>query len=1148
MEETTPPSALPEKEESPDPDDDDDQDVSLLEALSSLSPHTSRLLKLVQFGTADYAAQATDQLATWAQTASPLPLWRVLGCLLEALIADSWKTRIQASRAMQAVASHIPNHADFWNQQLPLMLEMQSLDLEVVLDKGRLLYAYADDDESLDNETETETPSVQARIAQQRQILAERLGLAKIAAIVSIKGNTLITQEDLDVPSKPAKRPRPAPTQSASATTTITDLLIAEMNRASRSETHPSHSSPQLLLASQLIYWLLDPVWIRRHGAIVGLQALVRAWRFDDDDDDDGCGWWSAVAHDLMTRCMAVLALDRFGDYSGVVQSFGGGGVIAVVRQAVAQLLALLWIQAPLNIQKATIDKLRYLAMHHEWEVRQGAHGGFQFIVSIAYNDGDVAMSVDRTVGRIESRQALECVVPTVVAALSDISDDVQSAAARCLQEFVMYRPELFNQIVTPLWSALEKSKPQASCLIDLVSVLSILVEQDCHRLLQRLGQKKQTAILSVSELLTRLLNSDFGSVQESALRCLAKLAKPLARNLSRVDDQPNQGVAALTAFQSLVLHAFDLYFGDGAWSRISERNQGTSYATIRDETWQELSEACTVAFRAFLYQDTETKLLLTFLGIECCDRKHRYDRFPLQVESAEALAGWIVRRNPSELSPVLHYVILCSLRCPWIGQMESSCLLVRALALKAPSYDIVPSDVKALLNDMIQGKAPICLMVQNLDTVDGMLMDPETVRAFDQAFLRGLEQVAKWNRSSFAASNATCDVWMILLRSNGFTSLPTVAFAPSRDTMRINATIAGLVLELVVLDKVTPLVRALMTSMKNETECDVFVGPWELHRLGRTCHYILSFIDSSACRTRFETAWKKVIESLCATAIDSSNEVQGVNPGAWIVQRYVSRAMAAETLQMVPSVWPRVMLLLETDIANRSDDIADTLLLLQVIGRGAPTVSRFLNSEIGRNLLSAIVSLACTSSCSSVRSSALGAMKVLCSHAAGSTLQQVLQSIMPYLRDQQSDVRRLNACSILQALVSEVGTEIRAFVRGLLPLAMGLMTDQDVHVARSANKVFSDLVLMAPLVVKDRSVSLSRQDSYGESVVDHLILGKPLPPVTMPSILTNALVEAGICLREYQREGVAWLSFLHDVRLNGALCDDMGLGEGSRS
>ena len=64
------------------------------------------------------------------------------------------------------------------------------------------------------------------------------------------------------------------------------------------------------------------------------------------------------------------------------------------------------------------------------------------------------------------------------------------------------------------------------------------------------------------------------------------------------------------------------------------------------------------------------------------------------------------------------------------------------------------------------------------------------------------------------------------------------------------------------------------------------------------------------------------------------------------------------------------------------------------------------------------------------------------------------------------------------------------------------------------------------------------------ERVIDHLIHGKPLHPCQFPEEIGASLEENGICLRRYQKEGIAWIQFLRSVRLNGAFCDDMVLGK----
>jgi SNF2 family DNA or RNA helicase len=84
----------------------------------------------------------------------------------------------------------------------------------------------------------------------------------------------------------------------------------------------------------------------------------------------------------------------------------------------------------------------------------------------------------------------------------------------------------------------------------------------------------------------------------------------------------------------------------------------------------------------------------------------------------------------------------------------------------------------------------------------------------------------------------------------------------------------------------------------------------------------------------------------------------------------------------------------------------------------------------------------------------------------------------------------------------------------------------------------------MAPLVQDKGSVSIGVVASTeGESVIDHLILGKPLPNYALPPAIETSLFRANVVLRQYQIDGIAWLRFLQTMNLNGALCDSMGLG-----
>jgi TATA-binding protein-associated factor len=126
------------------------------------------------------------------------------------------------------------------------------------------------------------------------------------------------------------------------------------------------------------------------------------------------------------------------------------------------------------------------------------------------------------------------------------------------------------------------------------------------------------------------------------------------------------------------------------------------------------------------------------------------------------------------------------------------------------------------------------------------------------------------------------------------------------------------------------------------------------------------------------------------------------------------------------------------------------------------------------------------------------------------------------------------------------IGMDICPFVRALLPLAMSLMTDPIQECSKIATNLFASLVRVAPLVRKSISVVLPgvEENSHADSVLDHLIHGKPLPPCEMPVALKETLKKAKVSLRNYQMEGISWLRFLQTVNLNGALCDSMGLGK----
>lgn len=89
-------------------------------------------------------------------------------------------------------------------------------------------------------------------------------------------------------------------------------------------------------LAEHLSIRLFDRNWETRHGAVLGLTALFKVWRrrWRDAWTKAIAGWLDAWGEDVACRCLCLLALDRFGDYSV-------GSMVAPVREVAGQLLAL---------------------------------------------------------------------------------------------------------------------------------------------------------------------------------------------------------------------------------------------------------------------------------------------------------------------------------------------------------------------------------------------------------------------------------------------------------------------------------------------------------------------------------------------------------------------------------------------------------------------------------------------------------------------------------------------------------------------------------------------------------------------------------------------------------------------------------------
>lgn len=1029
--------------------------------------------------------------------------------------------------------------------------------------------------QQLDQCSNTTADFLQARVRMQRKILASRLGLAVIGDAIgedSAIGDT-ITSDDLLEPqqdSLKSKRQKhaeriqfasqnqrkdntdPARTRTdaveeavemdASTPHSVRALLVMEM-KAQQERSSYSHTNPQTLLATELIYRMVDPIWYVRHGAVLGILSLLRAWkgnhlRNDSTKAEGGNGRFGAWPQDILARCLCVLALDRFGDFSGAFDAISSTSVVAPVREVVGQLLSVLMAMAPDTIFNHALKVLYRLCRYpDEWEARHGALVALKYVTVVGTTG--ILDNVQLTSEGCNEKYAIRQIAAVAMGHLEDDSDDVKSVAAQILieaagckgdvrcggQERRRCFPPFLLKAVPRLWHALQVVRDVSSCIVDLVALFAIFVEHDCAAFLRQVNtngacyvdEEGSSEINNVGRLLLRLLDSDFHSVRVSALRSIGVLSQDRSFSSGSCNRKFDQAVSE--TFKMLIQRVFELFFSsmNGAASEANNKCERVPQ-NVLDEVWKGLSDTCIEILK--VDKDYVDVLLLS--------RYFRRDSlFP--VEAADAVAYFLCRAaNCNEACAVAETALLSYLHSPWTSQCEAAFLLFRAIANNL-------SDMSSLqtFERLLDQEAPlICLRVQFGSSV--LTSTSSLASICDTVFLNNMTEVMDRSKSPTEAAAVVTRTWMDALRSRENNVVLESSDVSPVASMRVRATLAGAVLAKGLPDKLTPLIRALMTSFNNE----VVDGT----RRNQTSKYLTQLLLLIGNEPKFQRAHTKILVTLCEAVIPhTSMTVMAADQtklAATVLRTVLQHIPPGRTLNSVTALWSRLSpLILKNTSGAEHSVFLDSISLLKVLcgGLGSNDV---LTSGLIDDCLPTLVRLACEYSQSEVRVCAISGIVALCSVAPGHVLKDTIPILAPNLQDRNQDARRLSASLLLRELVEAAGTEICPFIRCLLPLVLSLVTDHVSECAQISNSTFASLVRVAPLVRQHSSETFRTHGAHCESVIDHLIFGKALPPCDFPIEISDGFSSRRIVLREYQKEGITWLRFLQTVHLNGALCD----------
>ena len=1013
-----------------------------------------------------------------------------------------------------------------------------------------------------------------------------------------------------------------------------------------------SHGNPQALLATEFIYHMFDPDWKVRHGAFLGTLSLLRAWNFNamqfttenenikHGNHDFSFGRWP---DDILSRCLCVLALDRFCDYAGGTiftnkevssrrddsEDFNmtemiSAGMVAPVRESAAQLLSIVLSAAPKTIfDKCWSILMRMIQCKENWEVRHGAFLAMKYISALILpqrlkgGHGD-ELNPKKDISDIENIR--RDMVNIVANGLLDSSDDVKTVAAQVLRCILKScdddeqnedEAKIIEACSHSLWKAILMVHNVSACAIDLLILFSDVIRLDCKMALRCItihsivshdsvslpSTNTSTKIIEhIVQKLVQFLDFDSMTVQLSSLYTLSSVCKPIASNITLNE---NEFGRMLALFCALLAKLFESFFDplviDEA--QTGESNHDTSHkekmkrlVDARLSTWDstvhclfcllsnihhfsEYNECQRNQLQRKYFGSIHQLIINLLLRYICIDRKNeRMDNdpkrcgvenptdiniklrrikmneneyFPCQLLASKSIAklcsklSQFLQKDKNSIG-VFHDQYLCFairslLHSPWARMTEGGCFLFLNLCIQN-----VPVNLKSSQETLVKMNAevPLSIMANADENFEIIKNDLRITSICDAALLRFLNKtslLSTENNTHDCLLKELTEGWKKIFISIGV-SAPFCEGANLRQyplttrSMRVAASVAGAVVSAGrhgLPSKLTPLIRSLMTSIKNETLKS---------RQEQTCQHLVRLICVLTQASKHQgknnlfsmKIRDRIIDNICNIACSECNVLETVaenndsahtSAAIQVIQMLMIHFQELEIEQITP-FWIRLSPLVHANPASLDNlQLTQALQVLCILSKSLQGASRILNHAI-QNFLPILSIIACSSPSSLSRQQAVTAATNFCKGNANSGIPILLPHLMSSLRDLTNESRRFGGCNLLQSIIDSVGLDICPFVRYLLPIAMTMMTDIVEECAKLAANIFASLVRVAPLVSNTSKINSQENDLEGElsnKVIDHLIHGKPIPFCPLPERLSAAMESSNISLRNYQ-------------------------------
>ena len=234
---------------------------------------------------------------------------------------------------------------------------------------------------------------------------------------------------------------------------------------------------------------LFHPKWEYRHGAAVGLRAIIKLHGNGAGKAADAApkkihalhdGWME----DMAIRLICVCALDHFGD-------FVTDEVVAPVRNTAAEALSVVLKYMRQEAVGHVLTNLLELQRHSNWQVRHGGLLGIKYLVAVR---SDLIEFL------------LPTLLPVITGGLKDTADDVRAAAAQAFlpiaQQLITLQPSVMGDVITILWNALLELDDLTASTNSVLQLLSTLLAAALH---QNGGSSSTLGPRPLVELIPRL-------------------------------------------------------------------------------------------------------------------------------------------------------------------------------------------------------------------------------------------------------------------------------------------------------------------------------------------------------------------------------------------------------------------------------------------------------------------------------------------------------------------------------------------------------------------------------------------------------------------------------------------------------------------